>query len=626
MLDGERAPGKALKRAGVLPWIIALTALALALRLYRLAGPVVLRWDEGWSLAHASLPWGALWQVATAEWHPPAYIALLKLWLAAGRGAWSMRMLSVLLSVLAVPLAYGAGQAWSGKRRTGILMAGFVAVWPLLVYYGQVARPYALAALAVLAAAWFMLRSDDGPTWRDGPGLVLSSALALFTFYNSAFALAALWLYAAALRPRRTPRLLVLGFAALALYLPWIVAALGTIESRAGGTEAGLGPTVGMLAQARLALLEGLPFTYGTTPWAAAVLAAVLVAGLVAGRLSGSEAKRLLLPLFGLGLGVAGAAYSAGVYWFAVRHLVPAAPFLGLALAWALDRLWGLWRPLLAVALVALAVAYWPTCSRFVYEKSLEVTDPFDPSEDYRYLAGRAGPGDLVYFNVLARAGWYESLRRPHDAAWSYAMRWDPIVEPLERIAARIAGDSQTHRRLWFVLYKGSYGPNGDLVAWLNDNLYPAGGEWQGDMLYLACVAPGGDWASAPRDDGFEGGIRLVGARWTPAVRAGDAAALELTWSAGQQVAKSYKVFVHVTDGAGRVVAQHDGVPGAGNRPTDSWEPGAMVADRHGLLLPAACPAELHICVGLYDPDTGERLRLAGGSDAVELCTLGVSP
>ena len=51
-----------------------------------------------------------------------------------------------------------------------------------------------------------------------------------------------------------------------------------------------------------------------------------------------------------------------------------------------------------------------------------------------------------------------------------------------------------------------------------------------------------------------------------------------------------------------------------------------MVADRHGLLLPAACPAELHICVGLYDPDTGERLRLAGGSDAVELCTLGVSP
>jgi len=270
-------------------------------------------------------------------------------------------------------------------------------------------------------------------------------------------------------------------------------------------------------------------------------------------------------------------------------------------------------------------VAYWPTCTRFVYEKTLEVTDPFDPTEDYRYLAGRAGPGDLVYFNVLARAGWYESLRRPLDAPWSYAMRWDPIIEPLERIAARIERDAQSHHRLWFVFHQGNYGPNADLVAWLDANLYPAGGEWQGEMLYLAYVAPGDGWEQTRRDDRFEEGIRLTGARWTAQPRAGDAAALELTWSVERPPARSYKVFVHVVDGAGQVVAQHDGVPGSGQRPTNSWVAGVEVPDRHGLLLPAVDPGELSIRVGLYDPDTGRRLRLAGGADVVELGTLALT-
>jgi len=517
-----------------LPWVGLLALLALALRLYRLAGPIVLRWDEGWSIAHASLPWGDLWRVATEEWHPPAYVALLKLWLVAGKSAWSVRFLSVLLGVAAVPLGYAVAQAWSGRRRTALLAAGLAAAWPLLVYYGQVARMYALSAAAVLAASWFMLRGEDGRSWRDDLGLVLSSTLALYTLYHTAWVLAGLWLYAAILWPRRLPRLIALGLAVLVAYLPWLLSALTTIEQRAGASVGGnpIARTISLLTPA----LEGLAFVYGAAPWAGSALAAVLAGGLVAGLLAvfwralpseattglhashdpgtdsmrgfwraglrgwpargrashadqpaktplgvgpesggatcpavpkswadagrrsgsppaASEAKKLLLPLFVLSLSVVGIAYSSGVYWFAVRHLVPASAFLCLALAWALDRLGSLWRPLLPIALVALAVAYWPTSTRFIYDKTLEVVDPFDPAEDYRYLAGKAGPGDLVYFNVLARAGWYENLRRPGDPRWSYAMRWDPIVEPMERIAARIQRDAQAHHRLWFVLY-----------------------------------------------------------------------------------------------------------------------------------------------------------------------------
>jgi len=161
-------------------------------------------------------------------------------------------------------------------------------------------------------------------------------------------------------------------------------------------------------------------------------------------------------------------------------------------------------------------------------------------------------------------------------------------------------------------------------VGWLDAHLYPAGGEWQKDMLYLAFVAPTGDWMSAARDDGFEGGIRLTGARWTPQAQQGDAVALELSWSAEGPVPTSYKVFVHAVDDTGRVIAQHDGVPAAGERPTNSWAPGEAITDRHGLLLPAGWSGTLHIRVGLYEPESGRRVRLADGGDAVDLCGVAV--
>ena len=67
-------------------WIILLSVVALAARLYTLSVPA-LRWDEGWSLAQASLPLRDLWRTATEEWHPPLYALLLKAWLTLGKSA-----------------------------------------------------------------------------------------------------------------------------------------------------------------------------------------------------------------------------------------------------------------------------------------------------------------------------------------------------------------------------------------------------------------------------------------------------------------------------------------------------------------------------------------------------------
>ncbi len=82
----------------------------------RLAEPA-LRWDEGWSLAHASLPWADLARVASLEWHPPTFAALLRLWLVFGKSPAAIRAFSVLAGVAAVPLAYAVAAAWSESRR-----------------------------------------------------------------------------------------------------------------------------------------------------------------------------------------------------------------------------------------------------------------------------------------------------------------------------------------------------------------------------------------------------------------------------------------------------------------------------------------------------------------------------
>jgi len=602
-------------------WIWLLALVALAARLYRLGNPV-LRWDEGWSLAHASLPWPELWQVASEEWHPPFYVALLKVWLVIGKSATRIRLLSVLTGVTAVPLAALVADAWSGRRRITILTAGLMALWPLLVYYGQVARMYALSLLPVLAATWFVLRGEDRKTWGNDLGLALSTALALYTFYYTAWPLAGLWVYAAIMRPRRVPRLAAAGLGAGLAYLPWLLASRSTLQSRlSGGAATGKDPILGTI-QFLKPTIGGLAFVYGSGWHTAVILGLVLLIGLALGLRTSIQAKKLLLPLLAVGISVVGIAYGAQAsYWFAARHLVPASVFLLLALAWALDRLAARGWPLLLIALVALGVTYWPASTGTVYAKMLEVVDPFDPSADYRFLVQRAGPDDLLYFNVLARAGWYENLRRPQDPAWSYAMRWDPIIEPIEQIAQRIERDTGTYERLWFVLYKGTFGPNEPLKDWLDANLYPAGGEWQEDVLFLSYAAPKGEWKSAVSEFRFANGIRLKNARWTESAKVGGTCALQMVWDTTQAVGGDYKVFVHAVDDAGQLVAQHDAPPGTGSRPTTTWQVGEEVPDRHGLFLPEAVPGsqQLHLRVGLYDSNTGERLPLTDGHEAIEL-------
>lgn len=634
----------------------AIVLLAFAPRLYRL-DTSALRWDEGWSIALGSLSWPEIPRVAALEVHPPLFYLLLKPWLWLGKSSFSVRFFAVIGGVLLVPLGYAVARRWSGRERVGWLAALYMAVAPLLVYYGQVARMYSLCALLLLLSAYFLLRALDENRVHDYIAFTLISAAALYTFYYNAFALAALLAYALLARclgtspgpfeegkgrgdtpraPQASPRspallarfrrwrpIILSGIAMALLYAPWVIYAVDEMFSRVGErTGFSLAPEgAAQLAGFLRHGLFGLIFAYGPGWLAVATVALILGGGALLARPWGREARRLLLPLLAVTFVLTGVALGVRAYMFAARLLLPASPFLGLALAWASDVLWQRRAGLGIAALGLLAVVtVWPFANGQVYAKALEVVDPLDPYTFYEPLRGQTRPQDIVFFNNLSPAGFYEHFRRPGDPPWSYALRWDPSIEPLEEaLAQRIQPAAQTHRRLWFVLYKGAVAANYDLKYWLDLNLYPATGWWHEDTLYLLYLSPAEPLTSTPQDALFEPGIRLSETAFTAQARAGSEVAVRLTWQATERPPASYKVFVHLYAPDGRLVAQHDGFPVNEMRPTDSWHPGEAITDNHGLLLPPDAPSCLQVIVGLYDPATGERLPLAGGGDVQTL-------
>jgi hypothetical protein len=82
-----------------------------------------------------------------------------------------------------------------------------------------------------------------------------------------------------------------------------------------------------------------------------------------------------------------------------------------------------------------------------------------------------------------------------------------------------------------------------------------------------------------------------------------------LHWHVLETPDRNYHAFVHLVDGEGSIVAQHDGIPGEGEQPTFGWLPGEYVIDKHWLTLPANLAEGVYFLgVGLYDPRTAQRL------------------
>jgi mannosyltransferase len=179
-------------------WIVAgLTALAAVLRFTTL-GVQSYHHDEIVTASRVLRDgFGhAMDAVGFSESAPPLYYALAWLWTQlTGTGEFGLRSLSALAGVATVPAAYLAGLELRG-RRAGLMAAALVAVNPMLLWYSQEARAYALLTLLCTVSLLYCARALRRGRRRDFVLWGVASGLALSTHYFAVFAIAAeaLWL------------------------------------------------------------------------------------------------------------------------------------------------------------------------------------------------------------------------------------------------------------------------------------------------------------------------------------------------------------------------------------------------------------------------------------------------
>jgi hypothetical protein len=76
------------------------------------------------------------------------------------------------------------------------------------------------------------------------------------------------------------------------------------------------------------------------------------------------------------------------------------------------------------------------------------------------------------------------------------------------------------------------------------------------------------------------------------------------------------KVFVHIYDAQGKLLAQDDGPPAEGFAPTSWWRRGDVIADTRSINMASLPPGTYRITAGMYSGTTGERLEARGADGA----------
>ncbi|MBP6015487.1 MAG: hypothetical protein KA586_02120 [Candidatus Promineofilum sp.] len=637
----------------LLPAAVFVLLLATFLR-FHLLGAQSFWNDEGNSarLSERSIP--AIVEGTASDVHPPFYYLALRGWRELlGETEFGLRALSAYAGVLTVATVmavvrrgdltprrrHGQARGWeesdrapsdaAGLALTSSAVAGLLAaVNPLLVYYSQETRMYALLALLAALSAWALLNWLGGTRRRLGwaAAYIVMLAAGLYTHYFFPAVIAAqgavmalwwvrpAWVIDQVLADQRAHgrRLLAwAGTAAIAamIYAPWVPVFVRQIGGR-GGAPAGLAAFAS--AGARWLALGSTVGPHEAT-WAIVAFVALVTLGVAAGgRRSAVPLLLAAIPLvFMYGAGATDPAF--------FKFMLVAVPFLAvlMGLAW---RSSGPGRIPALVLTVAVLTGSLLSLSNLY-------GDPAFARADYRGMAARiaaeAHPNAGI---ILVAPNQWEAFTYYHrDGAPVYPLprgRPDPaIVEPeLERIAA-------AHDRL-YVLYWGDAqrDPEHIIERWLDSHTFKASEEWVADVRFAVYAVPSAAPAEATPSGaafaGLDGGTITLHefTVWPSAAAPGDVIQVRLVWSANAPAARPYKVFLHLLDAAGNVVAQRDGEPVGGSRPTTGWAAGERITDNHGLLLPSNLPTGRYsLRLGLYDAFDPQVRLIVGGQDGLVL-------
>ncbi len=615
--------------------------IAAGLRFYRLDAQSFWN-DEGNAIRAAQRPIPLVIAAARGDIHPPGYYLLLHFWrIPTGDSEFAVRSLSVYIGLLTVALTGRLGRRMFGAG-VGAGAAFLAAISPLAVYYSQEARMYGLLGLLAVAATdllWGLLRRP-----RPATALLyaLVTAAGLYTHYSFPFILVAhnllvfgWWITTVGAglapapsgqpqggQPQGLPLRWWIALQALVvlLYLPWLPTALRAT----GWPSAGRGYTLGA---ALLDVFRAL--TVGLTLEAAQARPVLIGAGVLLAlglwsRRKGALAVAtlalwLLVPLVLI--------FAFDLYKPAyLKFLLAVLPSFHILLAAGIHNLvrpFRLPRPFLSYILLTF---YAFTFSALLPSLCNLYFNPTYARDNYRQIAadveslGR--PGDGIILNAPNQ--W---------EVFTYYYRGDLPLYPApyhptpEQVSEWLTPILSSHRRL-FVLYWGDQeaDPERRIENLLADGAYLAWGRWYGRVrVVLYGLGPLPEEPRVTVRARFGQEILLHGyAVGEGPFAPGDVVPVTLFWEADAPPGR-YKVFLHLMDDGGNLVAQNDAEPRGDLSPTFIWSVGEVVTDRHGVYLPPNLPPGTYqLRVGMYRVDTGERLPLLlDGMEAGDSLELG---
>ena len=128
--------------------LVAIMALALALRLWVIWLLPCYSFDEMVSTSVAVKPLGQIWSYVRWEMHPPLHFYYLHAWFVVfGAGEWSARFSSLLLSLISILVIYILAKEIFKSRPAGLFAAFLYSISAIFAFYGIWARMYEMLFL-----------------------------------------------------------------------------------------------------------------------------------------------------------------------------------------------------------------------------------------------------------------------------------------------------------------------------------------------------------------------------------------------------------------------------------------------------------------------------------------------
>ncbi len=551
--------------------------------------------------------------------------------------AWVMRLPALLVGVASILLVYHLGRLLI-DRETALVAAFAWATMPIAIVAGGQARMYAFLDLfGVLAAASLVRWLRDGRPSAAGTfvlsviGAVASQTVAVFLLPG----LAMIGLLEKGWRWWLQPRRLI----------PWIACAAasggalalnqigGPVASAARRPYIAFGPPWHKTGF----LLTVLEFARSPQGW---LIAGGLLTGLAltTRELRARRAGPVTL-LFAAWLpGYLLFAFAVGGTWQRTRYVQMLFPFVLLIGAAAILCILKPLRPRRG------RTAGWPAMATgallaFFWLAALipALSEPgIDHAAAYRFIqmqSQRENTEGIVLTGLPVIAGYFRGgadgyvLQRDFQEYvvrknGSLVDRWTGA--PLLTSAWDVGDAIADARGAWFVVVTNKlpmlYRP--DFIAYLDEVMEPVF-LGRGVTVYhtrAQAEYPMRRRVSVVWTDARQGvaHITLVGyERPRAPLVPGSTLRLALHWQTDRRLRRGLTAFIHVLDHNGHRVAQADGPPSTDILITN-WPIGQPVRGRFAIPLPAnLAPGSYRLFVGLYDPDTMQRLTIASPADTV---------